>query len=154
MSSLFQNHWKVCIINSHQRDSPVHYGEDVAKLELLLPLHLLYDDLHLLPDKMQQDDSFLKETFWFKQICQITVLTVHKCHKTSWQALFITLLDTSKCQFEVQFSLHKYPKPSWQWFRPHQNQANACLNWGNSSTGLPLPQLLWPGLAKLGWGGE
>ena len=44
-----------------------------------------------------------------------------------------TLLNTSKCPFELQFSLHKCPKPSWQAFWPPHNQANAHLNIGNSS---------------------
>ena len=35
--------------------------------------------------------------------------------------------------FELQFSLHKCPKPSWQGFRPPQNQANAHLILANSS---------------------
>ena len=39
-----------------------------------------------------------------------------------------TLLNKSKCPFELQFSLHKCPKPSWQAFWPPHNQANAHLN--------------------------
>ena len=44
-----------------------------------------------------------------------------------------TLLNTSKYPFELQFSLHKCPKPSWQAFWPPHNQANAHLNLDNSS---------------------
>ena len=44
-----------------------------------------------------------------------------------------SLLNKRKCPIELQFSLHKCPKPSWQGFRPPQNQANAHLFLANSS---------------------
>ena len=48
-----------------------------------------------------------------------------------WGTLFLDRLE--QMPFELQFSLHKCPKPSWQGFRPPQNQANARLNLVNSS---------------------
>ena len=33
-----------------------------------------------------------------------------------------TFLNTSKYQLELQFSLQKCPKPSWQGFRPPKNE--------------------------------
>ena len=36
---------------------------------------------------------------WFKQICPITVLTVYKCHKASWQAL-------TKANAHLNFNFH------------------------------------------------
>ena len=44
-----------------------------------------------------------------------------------------SIVNKRKYQIELQFSLHKCPKPSWQGFRPPLNQANACLNLVNSS---------------------
>ena len=38
-----------------------------------------------------------------------------------------SLVNKRKYLIELQFSLHKCPKPSWQGFRPPQNQANAHL---------------------------
>ena len=47
-----------------------------------------------------------------------------------WGTLFPDWLE--QMPFELQFSLHRCPKPSWQGFRP-PNQANAPLNMDNSS---------------------
>ena len=44
-----------------------------------------------------------------------------------------TLLNTSKYPFELQFSLHKCPKPSWQAFWPPHNQANGPFGLGHFS---------------------
>ena len=44
-----------------------------------------------------------------------------------------SLVNKRKYLIELQFSLHKCPKPSWQGFRPPQNQANAHLILANSS---------------------
>ena len=44
-----------------------------------------------------------------------------------------SIVNKRKYLIELQFSLHKCPKPSWQGFRPPLNQANACLNLVNSS---------------------
>ena len=55
-----------------------------------------------------------------------------------------TLLNTSKYPFELQFSLHKCPKPSWQAFWPPHNQANAHLNLDNSSLN-KCPKPTWQG---------
>ena len=44
-----------------------------------------------------------------------------------------SLVNERKYLIELQFSLHKCPKPSWQGFRPPQNQANAHLILANSS---------------------
>ena len=44
-----------------------------------------------------------------------------------------SLVNNGKYLIELPFSLHKCPKPSWQGFRPPQNQANAHLILANSS---------------------
>ena len=44
-----------------------------------------------------------------------------------------SLVNKRKYIIELQFSLHKCPKPSWQGFRPPQNQAIAHLILANSS---------------------
>ena len=44
-----------------------------------------------------------------------------------------SLVNKRKYLIELQFSLHKCPKPSWQGLRPPQNQANAHLILANSS---------------------
>ena len=48
-----------------------------------------------------------------------------------------TLLNTSKYPFELQFSLHECPKPSWQTFWPPYNQANTHLNFNFHCTSAP-----------------
>ena len=52
-----------------------------------------------------------------EQICQMTVLMVHKCHKASWQTLTPSLTQANA---HLNFNFHciyKCHKPSWQRFR-------------------------------------
>ena len=93
----------------------------------------------VLPSANHQQHTGVKGVFLFRvgfhRTAEIKPARKGLKMHSGWRILarLESLLTKRKCPIELQFSLHKCPKPSWQGFRPPQNQSNARLNLVNSS---------------------